>query len=71
MRRAILHIEAEIRWHDEYDALLAAAGGGDRGTDGGGVILLDRGSFETAALLRNPYEITARDGDGAGEDNSR
>jgi DNA-binding PadR family transcriptional regulator len=25
MRRAELHIEAEIRWHDEYDALLADA----------------------------------------------
>lgn len=26
MRRAVLHIEAEIRWHDEYDALLTPAG---------------------------------------------
>jgi hypothetical protein len=24
MRRAIIHSEAEIRWHDEFDAVLAA-----------------------------------------------
>jgi DNA-binding PadR family transcriptional regulator len=74
MRRSILHIEAEIRWHDEYDALLAAAGGAaghGYGTDSGRVVLLDRGSFEAPALLRNPYEIAARDGDAAHEDNSR
>jgi DNA-binding PadR family transcriptional regulator len=74
MRRSILHIEAEIRWHDEYDALLAAADGAAShgyGTDSGRVVLLDRGSFEAPALLRNPYEIAARDGDAAHEDNSR
>jgi DNA-binding PadR family transcriptional regulator len=25
MRRAVMHAEAEIRWHDEFDAVLAAA----------------------------------------------
>jgi DNA-binding PadR family transcriptional regulator len=74
MRRSILHVEAEIRWHDEYDALLAAAGGAaghGYGTDRGPVVLLDRGSFEAPAQPRNPYEIAARDGDAAHEDNSR
>jgi DNA-binding PadR family transcriptional regulator len=74
MRRSILHVEAEIRWHDEYDALLAAAGGAaghGYGTGSGRVVLLDRGSFEAPAQPRNPYEIAARDGDAAHEDNSR
>jgi DNA-binding PadR family transcriptional regulator len=71
MRRAILHVEAEIHWHDEYDALLGAAGEPGRPVDSGQVVLLDRGSFEAAGLLRNPYEITAGDGDAAGQDSSR
>jgi hypothetical protein len=31
MRRGVLHIETEVRWHDEFDALLAAGAplGGD------------------------------------------
>jgi DNA-binding PadR family transcriptional regulator len=48
MRRAILHIEAEIRWHDEYDALLAAAGTGGAGGSGPG-LPLDSGTFAAAA----------------------
>jgi DNA-binding PadR family transcriptional regulator len=28
MRRAVVHVEAEIRWHDEFDAELACAPGG-------------------------------------------
>ena len=34
MRRAVLHIEAEIGWHDEYDTLLTAAKDDKAGTDG-------------------------------------
>ena len=29
MRRGILHMEAEIGWHDELDATLAGPGGGE------------------------------------------
>jgi DNA-binding PadR family transcriptional regulator len=43
MRRGILHMEAEINWHDELDATLAESGGGKApvGSLGGG-------SFEVA-----------------------
>jgi DNA-binding PadR family transcriptional regulator len=43
MRRGILHMEAEISWHDELDATLAGSGGGEApvGSLGGG-------SFEVA-----------------------
>jgi DNA-binding PadR family transcriptional regulator len=43
MRRAIVHVEAEIRWHDELDATLAKTGGGEA-TVGS----LRGGSFEAA-----------------------
>jgi DNA-binding PadR family transcriptional regulator len=43
MRRGILHMEAEIRWHDELDATLAGSGGGEAAVGS-----LDGGSFEVA-----------------------
>jgi DNA-binding PadR family transcriptional regulator len=43
MRRGILHMEAEISWHDELDATLAGSGGGEAPVGS-----LDGGSFEVA-----------------------
>jgi DNA-binding PadR family transcriptional regulator len=43
MRRGILHMEAEISWHDELDATLAGSGGGEAAVGS-----LDGGSFEVA-----------------------
>jgi DNA-binding PadR family transcriptional regulator len=43
MRRGILHMEAEIGWHDELDATLAGPGGGETKIGSPG-----RGSFEVA-----------------------
>jgi hypothetical protein len=37
MRRGVMHAEAEVRWHDELDATLAARGGDPpAGSLGGG-----------------------------------
>ena len=51
MRRSILAIDAEVRWHDELDAALAA--GGDHGTRdnvvGGPPLALSEGSFDITA----------------------
>jgi DNA-binding PadR family transcriptional regulator len=53
MRRGILTVEAEIRWHDELDAELAKAGSGDQGVLGTGhVMALAEGSFEVAPSRR-------------------
>jgi DNA-binding PadR family transcriptional regulator len=51
MRRAIMAAEAEIRWHDELDAALAAAGdGGVRARIiGGSPLGLSEGSFDITA----------------------
>ncbi len=46
-----MHAEAEIRWHDELDATLAAPGGeAPAGSLGGG-------SFEVAAPRRTALEV--------------
>jgi DNA-binding PadR family transcriptional regulator len=61
MRRAIMATEAEIRWHDELDAELAAAGDGDGpATVGSGTPLaLSEGSFDIAAPGPAAFVITA------------
>jgi DNA-binding PadR family transcriptional regulator len=55
MRRGIMGIEAEIRWHDDLDAALAEAGDGPAGPGGestrvsdGPPLALSGGSFEVA-----------------------
>ena len=63
MRRGIVHIEAEIRWHDELDATLAGPGGGE-----GPVGLHSGGSFEVAALRQTAFEIVAGDISGSSAD---
>jgi DNA-binding PadR family transcriptional regulator len=63
MRRGIVHIEAEIRWHDELDATLAGPGGGE-----GPVGLHSGGSFEVAALRKTAFEIVAGDISGSSAD---
>jgi hypothetical protein len=72
MRRGVMTTEAEIRWHDELDAVLAEPLGGEAPAGS-----LRGGSFEVAAP--RPAEITAEGtseppGGQAGEqpdDNSR
>src|SRR6185312_17175670 len=56
MRRGIMTTEAEIRWHDELDAALAAAGeGATRGRIAGGPPLsLGEGAFDIAADITAP-----------------
>jgi DNA-binding PadR family transcriptional regulator len=66
MRRAILHLEAEIRWHDEYDALLAAAS--ESGTTGSGGL---PPNSESSAVTRPPREVTAHNGDAPDAGTSR
>jgi len=65
MRRAIMTTEAEIRWHDELDAALAAAGDGDGSAPavagGGSPLALSEGSFDIAAAPRAAFEITAEE----------
>jgi DNA-binding PadR family transcriptional regulator len=58
MRRGVMHIEAEIRWHDELDAALAEPGGGTT------VGSLSGGSFEAASPWQAALGIAAK---GAGE----
>jgi DNA-binding PadR family transcriptional regulator len=53
MRRGIVHAEAEVRWHDELDATLAAPGGETPAGSLGG------GSFEVAAPRRTALEVVA------------
>jgi len=55
MRRGIMTTEAEIAWHDELDAALAAASGGGApaGLGTGKAMALAEGSFEVAPL-RHP-----------------
>ena len=59
MRRAILGVEAEIAWHDELDAALAAAcahhAPAALGT--GRVMPLGEGSFEVAPPGRTAFEV--------------
>ena len=66
MRRGIMTTEAEIRWHDELDAALAAAR--DRGTRasvaGGPPLALGEGFFDVTAPR------TAAPGDEAGQDSA-
>jgi hypothetical protein len=54
MRRGVMTTEAEIRWHDELDAVLAEPLGGEPPVGS-----LRGGSFEVAAL--RTAEITAED----------
>jgi DNA-binding PadR family transcriptional regulator len=61
MRRAILGVEAEIAWHDELDAALAAACGGHApaALGAGRVMPLAEGSFEVAPPGRTAFEVVA------------
>ncbi|HEY7275865.1 MAG TPA: PadR family transcriptional regulator [Trebonia sp.] len=79
MRRGIMTTEAEIRWHDELDAALAAAGeGATRGRIAGGPPLsLGEGAFDItadiaaqglAASAAAAEEAGAAPGDGAAQD---
>jgi DNA-binding PadR family transcriptional regulator len=61
MRRAVLHAEAEVRWHDEYDALLAAADDEDSGDEAG-----DSGR---PVLSGKPFEIENGGGRGRPDGN--
>jgi DNA-binding PadR family transcriptional regulator len=66
MRRAIMTTEAEIRWHDELDAALAAAGDGDDDgaravASGGSPLALSEGSFDIAAPPGAAVELTAEE----------
>jgi DNA-binding PadR family transcriptional regulator len=63
MRRGIMTIEAEIRWHDELDAALAAASADDApgGLGGGTALALTEGSFDIAAPRPAAFEITAEE----------
>jgi hypothetical protein len=61
MRRGVMITEAEIRWHDELDAVLAEPLGGEAPSGS-----LRGGSFEVAAP--RPAEITA---EGTGEPSDR
>lgn len=67
MRRGIMTTEAEIRWHDELDAALAAAGeGAIRGRIAGGPPLsLGEGAFDITANSTAPgpaaSEVGARE----------
>lgn len=49
MRRAIIHTEAEIRWHDEFDAMLAA-GADDEPPRGAPVAGVEGGGAERRAI---------------------
>jgi len=78
MRRGIMTTEAEIRWHDELDAALAAAGeGATRGRIAGPPLSLGEGAFDITADIapRGPAaseaaasEASAAPGDGAAQD---
>jgi len=72
MRRGIMTTEAEIRWHDELDAALAAAGeGATRGRIAGGPPLsLGEGAFDIAADIaaQGPAASAAAPGDGTAQD---
>jgi DNA-binding PadR family transcriptional regulator len=65
MRRAIMTTEAEIRWHDELDAALTAAGGGGGDAravaSGGSPLALSEGSFDIAAPRQAAVELTAEE----------
>jgi DNA-binding PadR family transcriptional regulator len=63
MRRGILHMEAEVGWHDELDATLAVPGGGESKAGPPG-----RGSFEVAAPRTASFEIVAKDSGGPSAD---
>jgi DNA-binding PadR family transcriptional regulator len=69
MRRAVLAIEAEIRWHDELDQALAAAGDGTVPSRviGGAALALGEGSFDITAPGRAAFEITAEEAGRANE----
>ncbi len=60
MRRGEMHIETEVRWHDEMDALLA----GDTPLGGSAA---RRGSAARQALLAMTGAADAGHGDGAGD----
>ena len=68
MRRGIMTTEAEIRWHDELDAALAAAGeGATRGRIADGSPLsLGEGAFDIAADIaaQGPAASAAAAGEG-------
>jgi DNA-binding PadR family transcriptional regulator len=73
MRRAIMTTEAEIRWHDELDAALAAAGDGDApaAASGGSPLALSEGSFDIAAPRLAAFELTAEEPGAASADEAR
>jgi DNA-binding PadR family transcriptional regulator len=73
MRRAIMTTEAEIRWHDELDAALAAAGDGDApaAASGGSPLALSEGSFDIAAPPGAAFEIAAEEPGAASADEAR
>jgi DNA-binding PadR family transcriptional regulator len=71
LRRAIIHTEAEIRWHDEFDAMLAAGAGDEAagGAPGAGMegraaerqaIPPAGGSAENASPRRAAFHIEAK-----------
>jgi DNA-binding PadR family transcriptional regulator len=70
MRRAIMTTEAEIRWHDELDAALAAGGDGDApaAVSGGSPLALSEGSFDIAAPRQAAFELTAEEPGAASAD---
>jgi DNA-binding PadR family transcriptional regulator len=72
MQRAIMTTEAEIRWHDELGAALAAAGGGDPATvSGGSPLALSEGSFDIAAPRRADFDLTAEEPGAASAEEAR
>jgi len=70
MRRGIMTIEAEIRWHDELDAALGDASDGSAPAQigGGPPLALNEGSFDIAAPLQSAFEIVAEEPGGATAD---
>lgn len=56
MRRAVLHLEAEIRWHDELDAALADGGGAPPAGSLGGAF--EATSAEVKIVLEIDQDIT-------------
>jgi DNA-binding PadR family transcriptional regulator len=73
MQRAVMTTEAEIRWHDELDAALAAAGDGDTpaAVSGGSPLALSEGSFDIAAPRLAAFELTAEEPGAASADEAR
>jgi DNA-binding PadR family transcriptional regulator len=73
MQRAVMTTEAEIRWHDELDAALAAADDGDTpaAVSGGSPLALSEGSFDIAAPRLAAFELTAEEPGAASADEAR